>query len=203
MNCKKRWIDNLRRKFGLAHFARPWLEAAHVDPLACTSSSRKAFLHIGEAGVGAEVYEELSRRRGRTPSPGNGEDGQESEQGSIADIFHELFFLTPPLGGIEQNQEILLMRWNDCMGVVVPFGESGKIKELYRLVAGIDIGVNGGRIRRQHVSHARPLNAQLRPQKHQTGAINRRPDFFLSWSVRMRFAHRQRIDRYSNDALLR
>src|SRR5580704_8398343 len=96
MNCKKRWIDNLGRKFGLAHFPRRGLEAAHVDSLACTSSSRKAFLHIGEAGVGAEVYVVLSRRRGRTPRTRNGEDGQESEQGKIADILHEFVLTIPP-----------------------------------------------------------------------------------------------------------
>src|SRR5580704_13403634 len=117
MNCKKRWIDDLRRKFGLAHFARRWLEAAHVDSLACTASSRKAFLHIGEAGVGAEVYEVLSRPCGRTPRTRNGEDGQESEQGKIADIFHELFFLTiPPRKNRarQRNSTVAAQRLHGC-----------------------------------------------------------------------------------------
>src|ERR1700704_3005573 len=96
MNRKECGISDLRCKLWLTHFAGRGLEAAHVNSLALTSSSREAFLHISEAGVGAEIYEVVSRRRGRAPGARNGKDGHKTKQSKIADIFHELFFLTTP-----------------------------------------------------------------------------------------------------------
>src|SRR6266851_2807332 len=102
---------------------------------------------------------------------------------------------------IKQNNESLLVRGNNCMGVVVTFGKSGKIKKFHWLVAGIDVGVYGCRIRWQHVGHARLLDAQFRSHKHEAGAVDGGPDLFLTWPVRVRLAHRQRIDCYRDDAL--
>src|SRR2546425_2682070 len=70
-----------------------------------------------------------------------------------------------------RNNRTLLVRGNNGMSVVVTFGESGKIKKLHWLVAGIDVGVYGRRIRRQHVGHARLLDTQFGPHQYETGAV--------------------------------
>src|SRR5260221_9985180 len=100
MNRKECRINDLRCKLWLTHFAGRGLEAAHVNSLAVTSSSQEAFLHISEAGLGAEIYEVASRRHGRAPRARNGKHGHKAKQSKIADIFHELFFLTTLPRGI-------------------------------------------------------------------------------------------------------
>src|SRR4051794_14091406 len=95
--------------------------------------------------------------------------------------------------GCTDLEKVLLVHGNDSMSVVITLGESSKIQKLHRLVAGVDVGVNGGRIRRQHVCHPWLLDSQLRSQQHETGTVDRGPYFFLSGAVRMRFAHGQRI----------
>src|SRR5271165_3498289 len=115
MHRKERGINDLRREFGFAHFPGCGLKAADIDALTVASSRRQAFLHIGEAGVGAEVHEVLGRWGGRTPGTWNTNQSQKREQNKMADIFHGLFFLTPPPGDSSKEKEILLMRRDDGM----------------------------------------------------------------------------------------